>query len=330
MKLSRRVRKAQILAGVASSAMLVALAATTAPALAQSESHLGLPVDKIGVVSFTIRNDLANDARGTLEGVTQCGVKVIEFSSPNFDGEEPVFASVPVSQIAEFADEFGFTVPSLGVNGVHITDQFDMLVDAANTLGATYVRISGIDDVDGESEADYYHRLAAFMNENGAKLKAEGITLAYHNHDAEFEDLGDGTTGYDILLAEVDPEAASFELDLYWAVNGAADPVELISENPGRFSLYHVKDAMEVTVDGEDSFTMATVGNGFIDWQPIFDLGEVDYYFIENDRPFPDGATSVCDSYAYLTAATTEEADALAAAAQPAIDEAMAAAAAAQ
>ena len=326
MKLSRRAHKATALAGIASSAMLVALAMAPVPALAQSESHLGLPVDKIGVVSFTIRNDLANDARGTLEGVTQCGVKVIEFSSPNFDGEEPVFASVPVSQIAEFADEFGFTVPSLGVNGVHITDQFDMLVDAANTLGATYVRISGIDDVDGESEADYYHRLAAFMNENGAKLKAEGITLAYHNHDAEFEDLGDGTTGYDILLAEVDPEAASFELDLYWAVNGAADPVELISENPGRFSLYHVKDAMEVTVDGEETFTMTTIGNGFIDWQPIFDLGEVDYYFIENDRPHPNGVASTCDGYAYLTAATTEEADAGAAAAQPAIDESMAAA----
>ena len=75
---------------------------------------------------------------------------------------------------------------------------------------------------------------------------------------------------------------------------------------------------------------MTTVGNGDIDWATIFaldDVSGVEHYFIENDRPFPNGVVSACDGYAYLTAATLEDAQAGAAAAQPAIDEAAAAAA---
>jgi sugar phosphate isomerase/epimerase len=313
------------LAGTAASTIF---AASVVPSMAQ-ESHLGLPVDQIGVVSFTLREMLGQDPRATLDGISQCGIKSVEFSSPNFDGPEPKFANVPVSEIAAFQKEFGFIVPSLGVNGNHITDSFDSLVEAAKTVGASYVRISGISGVEGETQADYYARLAAFLNEEGAKLKAAGLTLAYHNHDAEFEDLGDGTTGYQVLLDQVQAENASFELDLYWAAI-VTDPVQLINDNPGRFPLYHVKDRTPLPEGSEDPYVMTTVGNGDIDWATIFaldDVSGVEHYFIENDRPFPNGVVSACDGYAYLTAATLEDAQAGAAAAQPAIDEATAAAA---
>lgn len=304
MKFSRCAIDALALAGVTSAILLTAV-----PAMAQSanESHMGIPIDKIGLVSFTIRSQLGEDARTTLQAVTACGVKSIEFSSPKLDEGAPSFAGVEVPALKAFSEEFGFTVPSLGVNGADLTERLDIVVDAAKTLGASYVRISGVEEVAGEAPEAYYSRLASALNEAGAALKAEGITLAYHNHDAEFEKLADGRSGYDILLAEVKPEAAAFELDLYWAVNGAADPLKLIQENPGRFPLYHVKDAMRVTENGVESVTMTTVGQGFIDFQPIFDLDDisgVQHYFIENDRPLPDGVTSACEGYTYLASAT--------------------------
>lgn len=308
MKLSRRAFDALALAGVASAALSMAL--TAAPAMAQSadaaagQSHLGIPVDKIGVVGFTIREQLGEDARGTLQAVTECGIENIEFSGPDLEGEVPSFQGLEVPQIQEFANEFGFNVPSLGVGGGDLTDRMDVVIEAAEAVGATYVRISGGHE-DAEDPVAYYSDLAAMLNEAGATLKEAGITLAYHNHDAEFEDLGDGQSGYDILLAETDPENVGFELDLYWAVVGDADPVGLIEANPGRFPLFHVKDAQ--TVEGEDEPTFATVGQGFIDFGEIFALSEtagVDYYFIENDRPQPDGVTSTCEGYAYLSSPT--------------------------
>ncbi|WP_332712253.1 sugar phosphate isomerase/epimerase family protein [Pelagibacterium mangrovi] len=306
MKLSRRAFDALILSGAAATALSLGLAA---PALAQDagQSHLGIPVEKIGLVGFTVRSQIGEDPRGTLQAVTECGIENIEFSGPNFDGPVPSFQGVEVPAIQEFAEEFGFNVPSLGVNAEHLTDQLDQVIEAAQTVGATYVRISGGPD-EGEDATAYYTDLAAMLNEAGAGLSEAGITVAYHNHGHEFEDLGNGQSGYDILLSETDPELVSFELDLYWAIIGAADAVELIEANPGRFPLLHVKDAQNVTnAEGAEEITFATVGKGFINFQEVFDLSDVagvDYYFIENDRPEPDGVTSACEGYAYLTAET--------------------------
>ncbi len=303
MKFSRRAFDAIAMAGVASAIMLSAV-----PAMAQSgTSHLGIPVDKIGVVGFTVRAELAEDARGTLEKIAACGIQNIEFSGPKLADPVPSFQGVEVPAIKAFAEEFGFKVPSLGVNGDDLTDRLDVVISSAKELGATYVRISGVAKVEGEEPTAYYTRLAEVLNKAGAPLKEAGITLAYHNHDAEFVEIADGKSGYDILLAEVDPAAAAFELDLYWATNGAANPLELIKENPGRFPLFHVKDAQKVTEDGKEVTTFATVGQGFINFQEIFDLRDeagVEYYFIENDRPQPDGITSTCEGYAYLSAET--------------------------
>jgi len=305
MNLSRRAFDALILSGVGAAALSIGLVA--APALAQDggQSHLGIPVDKIGLVGFTIRTQIGEDAAGTLKAVAECGIENIEFSGPNFDGDVPSFQGIAIPDIKEYAEEFGFNVPSLGVNAEHLADQLDQVIDAAHAVGATYVRISGRPG-EGEDPATYYSELATLLNEAGAGLKEAGVTVAYHNHGYEFDDLGTGQSGYDILLNETDPDLVAFELDLYWAVIGSANAVELMEANPGRFPLLHVKDAQMVTnAEGAEEITFATVGQGFIDFQEIFDLSDVagvDYYFIENDRPEPDGITSACESYAYLSA----------------------------
>lgn len=300
MKLSRRAFDAITLTGVAAAALSVAL--TAAPAMAQSSSelsHLGIPVDKIGLVSFTIRDQLGEDANATLEAVTACGITNIEFSGAVDD-----FRGLSPNDVRDLADQYNISIPSIGVSEGDIADKIDQVIEVSELLGASYVRISGRRDA-GPAE---YSEIAQILNEAGAALKDAGVTVAYHNHEYEFVDLGDGVTGYDILLAETDPELVAFELDLYWSMIVDADPVALIQDNPGRFPLLHVKDAQTVTdADGTQSTTFATVGQGFLYFQPIFDLSEVagvDYYLIENDRPEPDGITSSCEGYAFLAAAT--------------------------
>ena len=296
MKISHR---AFALAGGASTALSLALAA--GPALAQ-ESSVTIPADRIGVVGFTIRDQLEEAPRETLEAVTECGIQNIEFSGSDLEASPPSFQNVPVPEIAALSEELGFNVPSLGVGGSDLTERLDVVIDAANAVGASYIRISGISDVEGESAEDYYTRLAGVLNEAGAALAEEGITLAFHNHDASFRaDVGNGMSGYDLLLAEVNPENAAFELDTYWAAAAGADPAMLLAEHPGRFPLMHVKDGL--VTEGEDA-TFTTVGEGDVNFEEIFaqaDTGGVEYFFIENDRPQPDGVTVTCDSLEYLT-----------------------------
>ena len=54
-------------------------------------------------------------------------------------------------------------------------------------------------------------------------------------------------------------------MDIYWAVNGGADPVALLARYPGRFKMLHVKDST-----GPPDHKMADVGAGTIDFKTIF------------------------------------------------------------
>ncbi len=58
------------------------------------------------------------------------------------------------------------------------------------------------------------------LNKLGAALRAEGITLAYHNHDSE---LRFGSREFHHMLAGTDPENVKFCLDAHWVFRGCGD-----------------------------------------------------------------------------------------------------------
>ena len=58
-------------------------------------------------------------------------------------------------------------------------------------------------------------------------------------------------------MTETDPALVSFEMDIYWAVNGGADPLALLARYPGRFKMLHVKDSL-----GPPDNKMTDVGAG--------------------------------------------------------------------
>ena len=68
----------------------------------------------------------------------------------------------------------------------------------------------------------------------------ESVLLS-HNHSFEFEPM-QGSTPFQTLLNETDPELVTFELDVFWVTHTGNDPVELIKKHKGRFKLLHLKD----------------------------------------------------------------------------------------
>lgn len=109
-------------------------------------------------------------------------------------------------------------------------------------------------------------------------MTAAGVKYGYHNHDAEFTVEENGVQAYDVLLEEFN---GHMQLDLYWAVTGGADPVEVFSRDEGRFLQFHVKDK------AADGF-FADPGEGTIDFPRIFAARKesgVQEYITENDSP---------------------------------------------
>lgn len=117
----------------------------------------------------------------------------------------------------------------------------------------------------------------------------------YHNHDAEFAEVA-GVTVWERLVTATDPGAVDFELDLYWAAYGGADPADLLRRHAERIPLLHAKDMSPHGEGGERRD--APVGSGTLDWDAIIDArGDEDrWYIVEQDTPddpFADVATSL-------------------------------------
>ncbi|MGV9804870.1 sugar phosphate isomerase/epimerase family protein [Micromonospora chersina] len=248
-----------------------------------------LPDDRIGLVLYTVRATMPAAPEATLAALAACGYRNAEPSGAvnNFYGKS-------ATTLAPLVADAGLSVPSIGIGLGDLQNNLDGVIANARAFDAKYVRISG----SGSWTLDDYAEVAATLNAVGAKLKQAGITVAYHNHGFEFTTQNGGVRGYDVLVRETDPNLVAMELDLYWASSVGADPVELIKQYPGRFSLFHVKD---MAANG----SFADVGEGTIDFARIFaysEMGGVDYFLTENDSPRPDGVSSACDSYANLRA----------------------------
>jgi sugar phosphate isomerase/epimerase len=247
-----------------------------------------VPDDRIGLVLYTVRATMPSAPEATLAALADCGYRNAEPS-----GSVNNFYGKTATALAPLLANANISVPSIGIGLGDLENNLDGVIANAQAFGAKYVRISG----SGSWLPEDYRRLAATLNAVGAPLKQAGITVAYHNHGFEFT-VTDGVRGYDVLVRETDPHLVDMELDLYWASSVGVDPVDLIKQYPGRFSLFHVKD---MAADG----SFADVGEGTIDFARIFaysEMGGIDYYLTENDSPSPDGISSACDSYANLRA----------------------------
>ena len=59
---------------------------------------------------------------------------------------------------------------------------------------------------------------------------------------------------YDFMLENTDPKYVFFQMDVYWACMGRAYPVEYFRKYPGRFTLLHIKDHLELGESGMVGF----------------------------------------------------------------------------
>jgi sugar phosphate isomerase/epimerase len=100
---------------------------------------------------------------------------------------------------------------------------------------------------------------------------------------------------YDVLLAETDPAVVAMQLDVGWASVAGQDILEMFKKHPGRFELWHVKDAKGIKnmtpqmtqQERQRSAVLVPVGLGEVDYKPIFaaaDLAGLKHYCIEQDN----------------------------------------------
>lgn len=252
-----------------------------------------------GIQLYTVKDDLEKDPGGTLQKIAQIGYTEVESAG---------FAKLTAAKFRELVSAAGLRVPSAHVNfGMEETSK---LLDDVTTVGAEYAvssvllahpinpseGVQGFIKALGAMTADDFKQVAATANELGAKAKAAGLQYAYHNHNFEFRDLGNGLTGYEILLHETDPSLVKFEADCGWMKVGGVDPVAYLTRHPNRFAMLHIKDFKNLskpvtTLMGPDEPTPTEIGRGSIDSAPIIAAArkaEIKHVFVEQEPPFSE------------------------------------------
>jgi sugar phosphate isomerase/epimerase len=123
-----------------------------------------------------------------------------------------------------------------------------------------------------------------------------GLTLGYHNHWWELEQVVDGRAALLHLFDRLDPRIVA-EVDIYWARVGGSDPASLVAELGDRARLLHVKDG---PADGPQS-AMVAVGDGVIDVPGVLAAApHADWHIVELDRCDTSMLDAVARSRDYL------------------------------
>ncbi len=263
------------------------LAIFAALAMTRCKYEVKYGPNDFGVQLWTVRDAMSKNPIETLKAIKEIGYTDIENAGYN----EGLFYGMEISEFKSVLKDLGLKMRSghvpLGWNTPEakrtMAANFEAVCEDHVKLGVDYIVCPWFS---ADNKLDNYKRLAELMNVCGEMAKQHGLTFAYHNHDFEFRSI-DGEVPYDILLNETDKALVDFELDLYWIKKGGADWKYYFKNHAGRFSLWHVKD-MD---DTEEAF-FTEVGNGIIDWEPIFLKKEesgMKHFYLEQDdcRNYP-------------------------------------------
>jgi sugar phosphate isomerase/epimerase len=265
-----------------------ALAATLAGCAPVARGGRARPTP-LGLQLYTVRELFSKDPMGTLEKVAAIGYREVEYGGGGYDRMDH-------AALRATMDRLGLTSPSIHVGYEALAADFDGAVRMAKTLGADTIVLPWL--MDSHRTAEGWQAVLANLNPWAARLKAQGLGFAYHNHDFEFTVKHGGRSMFDALVAETDPNLVKVELDLFWAVAAGEDPKALIRRLPGRIYAYHVKDR---TAEGR----MTSVGEGTIDFADIFTLNEVagvQHFYVENDQSPAPYLPDITTSFAALSA----------------------------
>ena len=227
--------------------------------------------DQIALQLYTLRRLAADDLAGTLRVVAAAGYRAVELAG---------LPETAPGELARLLDEAGLQVVAAHEGIERLRAEPSAVLERLAEVRCPRVIVPWLPEERRQTVEDvrgFADELAA-----AARIFAEGgIRLGYHNHAFEFEPL-EGTTVWDVLLAELPPEV-EIELDVYWASVGGRDPVAEIHATSGRVRMLHMKDR----APGPEPHD-APAGQGTLPFPEIVDAGRaagVECYIVEQDEP---------------------------------------------
>jgi len=136
------------------------------------------------------------------------------------------------------------------------------VAEAAKTAGATAVNFNASPKPDGQQKSDAELKTQAYyINQLAEELSLRHMHLFLHQHAPE---MVENAREWRHLLANTNPAAVSFCVDVDWVLRGKQDPMTIIEEARRRLASLHLRNSV-------NGVWTEAFGPGDINYQNIAD-----------------------------------------------------------
>ncbi|MDJ1434665.1 sugar phosphate isomerase/epimerase [Halostagnicola sp. A-GB9-2] len=200
-----------------------------------------------------------------------------ECADAGYDAVEP-FMIDDADEIADALDETDVHMGSAHVGLEELEEDFDGTIETYSQFGSPALVEPMV--ADGTwSDEDSVIEFAERCNEMADRVADEGLEFGYHNHDHEFQQIGD-TTAYDIFAENIN-DNVHLQLDAGWVLVGGEDPIDYVIEYSDNVQSIHMKN---MTASGD----FVEVDEGHVNMRAVAtaarNAADVDYLVYEYDQ----------------------------------------------
>lgn len=236
-----------------------------------------------GLQLYSVRDITEQDLLGAIRKVAAMGYKGMEFAG---------FFGLDAREVKQCMDECGVAAWGTHTGVDALTEEnLQATIDYHKQIGCPLCIVPGADF----STLEALEKLGATLDRAQAEMKKHGITVAYHNHDAEFLPNKDGIIAHDWLR---DHSTVAFEIDTFWAFFAGLDPIAKLEELGDRVVAIHLKDGIRENHKHDEG---KPLGQGHAPVKAVRDYALCRRLpiVVESESLTPDGPTEakVCIDY---------------------------------
>ena len=238
----------------------------------------------VGLQMWSLREYLPKDLAGTLAKIRAMGFREVEGAG---------LWKHTVGQLRSALDSAGLRCQSAHVQFERLRDDAPGAFAEAKALGASWVVCPWIAHEKEFTREDAL-KSAEVFNKAATAAEAAGLRFAYHCHGYEMLPAAEGTR-FDTLARNTDPKRVTFQVDVFHALHGGGDPVDLITRYAARVTSLHLKDLKKGVAikKGTGTATPADdvpLGTGQVDWPAVLRAAmkaKPSFYYLEDESADP-------------------------------------------
>ena len=233
---------------------------------------------KLGAQFYSIRDNTTTpeDLKGAFKAIKEAGYEIAQMSA---------ICEIDPHLLKSYSEEFDLPITCTHSPYDRIVNDTDRLIEEHKIYGCPTI---GLGYMPNEYHKEGIYDFIETLKEPLRKIKAAGLSFAYHNHAFEFE-KAHGKLIYDILIEEL-PDL-EFIIDTYWFKYAGYDYIEYIKKiGAHRIKNVHLKD-----MASEPQGDICPCGEGIIDFSPLVKLCDemgIENALVEQDNA-PDSGDSI-------------------------------------